>query len=1191
MKFEQLHLKAFGAFDDRKLDFSGGNAGFHLVYGPNEAGKSTTLRAITQFLYGIETRTADDFLHPMKSLRIGATLSNGRETLACYRRKGNKGTLLAEDEKTHLPDDALAPFLAGVDEETFKNLFGLSHAQLVRGGGALVQGEGDVGQALFSAAAGIGNLKELLARLDGQAGDLFKPTGAKPRINAALREYRELRRAIKEAQLRPQAWEEPDQTLKAAKARRADLDAQIHGARAESARLERIQRGLPLVARRLALLAELAPHRGAVLLPEGFSERRHQCQTALFNAEANQTDAAKTLAALDEELARRSVNEAILAHDEAIESLNRRYASNQKAMRDLEGELLPHLRVLEGEAERALHHLRPNWTLDQVEELRLAPGQQQRINALSNRGEALKTHRGNAETALKKLRREHAAAAGALNGMGPAAVPAGVERALKRAGQAAEMEEAPAEQRRRAALMAQSLDAGVARLGPWTGTGDALESLPVPSGATIERFRLEHDGARKKLRDATARVAALETALQQAEAQWTVYQKAHDAPSLAALEALRRERQDGWGHARTAWEAGTPPREIQDADATAFLARVRESHPDVEDLADAYAALVEAADVAADRLRNEADRVAALAQLETDVATLQEELEKARASETALGAAAGAVEKEWIAVWAPADIAPLSPAEMAVWKQEHTELLQAVKALREAREAAEAQQATIEDHRARLLKALREAGVAEPREGDSLADCVALAEEWARQQRDAVHERARLEDQCAALAEAEIPEAEDALETAASDLETWEREWSAMAEALGASASASPGEVLALLEAIDALLAKAGEAEQLRERVKRIERDDAAFRAEVRAVADTLAPERASQPEAAIVQALYGELKLNREARKDRERLTVQRDQESARLRDAETALLRLNADLKALCAEAGVKAAEDLPAAEKASAERQRVETALRDTEAQLLALSPGLGMEEFLAQISAEDPDSVAPALTSLESAVAECDAARSAALIEIGTLNGQLAQMDGSDEAARLAGDAQALLSAIAADADEYARLKVATFALNKAIEAYRAANQEPLLARAGELFGQLTLGSFTGLLADYDDKGRHVLCGLRPGDGAPVHVDGMSEGTADQLYLALRLASLERHLEKHSPVPLVLDDILVNFDDVRAGATLGVLGDFSSRTQVIYFTHHRHLVELAKAHVGGERLFVHTLEEEGHPEKNH
>ena len=54
MKIAHLYLKAYGAFSGRRLDFDNGDgANFHVIYGPNEAGKSTTLRALTGLLFGI----------------------------------------------------------------------------------------------------------------------------------------------------------------------------------------------------------------------------------------------------------------------------------------------------------------------------------------------------------------------------------------------------------------------------------------------------------------------------------------------------------------------------------------------------------------------------------------------------------------------------------------------------------------------------------------------------------------------------------------------------------------------------------------------------------------------------------------------------------------------------------------------------------------------------------------------------------------------------------------------------------------------------------------------------------------------------------------------------------------------------------------------------------------------------------
>ena len=87
--------------------------------------------------------------------------------------------------------------------------------------------------------------------------------------------------------------------------------------------------------------------------------------------------------------------------------------------------------------------------------------------------------------------------------------------------------------------------------------------------------------------------------------------------------------------------------------------------------------------------------------------------------------------------------------------------------------------------------------------------------------------------------------------------------------------------------------------------------------------------------------------------------------------------------------------------------------------------------------------------------------------------------------------------------------------------------------------------------------------------------------MSDGTADQLYLALRLAGLEDYLDKNEPMPFIVDDILIKFDDERATAALQVLADISKKTQIIFFTHHRHLVDLAESHVDSSVLIRHEL----------
>ena len=76
MKILHLSFGAFGPFTGAHIDLAQGQSGLHLIYGPNEAGKSSSLRAITHLLFGFPSSTDDDFIHPYGKLRVGGRLQH-----------------------------------------------------------------------------------------------------------------------------------------------------------------------------------------------------------------------------------------------------------------------------------------------------------------------------------------------------------------------------------------------------------------------------------------------------------------------------------------------------------------------------------------------------------------------------------------------------------------------------------------------------------------------------------------------------------------------------------------------------------------------------------------------------------------------------------------------------------------------------------------------------------------------------------------------------------------------------------------------------------------------------------------------------------------------------------------------------------------------------------------------------------
>ncbi|MFC1885658.1 ATP-binding protein, partial [Thermodesulfobacteriota bacterium] len=284
---------------------------------------------------------------------------------------------------------------------------------------------------------------------------------------------------------------------------------------------------------------------------------------------------------------------------------------------------------------------------------------------------------------------------------------------------------------------------------------------------------------------------------------------------------------------------------------------------------------------------------------------------------------------------------------------------------------------------------------------------------------------------------------------------------------------------------------------------------------------------------------------------------------------------------LNSLCREARCDLPEELEATEKQANIRRKMTDELETLENRLRDFSGGVTVAAFVSETEGVDADRITPDLERLSSEIEMLDNERTELDRTIGTEKSELNRMDGGAVAAAYAEEAERLLANLESDVERYARFKIASIILTRTIETYREKHQGPLIEQAGDLFSRMTAGSFSGLRAEYDQKGNPVLVGIRPNQNDQVTVDGMSDGSVDQLYLALRLAGLMQYLSHNEPLPFVVDDILLRFDNERSAATLKVLSELSDKTQVIFFTHHLHLKELADAHIDSSVLSHHIL----------
>ncbi|WP_142847707.1 YhaN family protein [Telmatospirillum sp. J64-1] len=1153
MRIERLWLERFGHFTEKELDFR--RSSMHVLCGPNEAGKSTLLASLSDLFFGFGAQSPYAFLHEYKQLRLGAEIVAADGTrLDFRRRKGNQKTLLSPEGEV-LDDQALAPFLGPVDRTFFETMFGLDHARLRRGGADILEAKGDLGRSLFEAGGGMLGLTGLQRRLDGEAADLFAPRKAANRLfYRALDSYNEARRSLGEAALRPQAWQDMQDRLAEAEARAEAARQRLAELEPRRARAERLRRVLPLLGELAQAERDLSGLAAMPGLPIDARDRRLDAQRRADLAGQSLGRAEEELARLTEEMTKLDPAAELLARGEMIHALFERGAAVRDQLDDLP-KRRDALARARNELTLMLRRLGSSLPPERAAELVPSRADAAAIRALIAEEAAL---RGKAEAAghrLAEAERHMAEAEAAL-----AAEPALPDPAPLAAVLDVVKGRGPLESRLRdAALRAEqaqdALDTALAALPHWQGDAEALARLSLPDESTIERFETElAEMAQRRSRAEDERIRC-RTHLEEAEAELARMTAAGDLPTADALETARKRRDAAWA---------------------ALRSRIAEGGPFIAAEGDAYETLLHEADRLADRRFADAGRVARFEAAQQRHATAAQALAEADKAARKLEEAAKDLSASWSAAWAESGLPVRSPREMTNWLARRADILRRRETLKAADAESRALRAEIAESIAQLGAALAAAGSSPAAENESLAVLVARAESLLRKLTDSENRRRqareKLDERRLALDEARRRD-----QACLQALQDWRNRWQERISTLGQRPDAEPAaveEALGLTEEIDRLL---GQIADLDHRIGAIGDNHARF---CRDVADLL-PEFGGDAATACAEAFDRLQKAKADTRR-RQGLATRRQEVQEEIRKAQAQFAEARAELDGLCRAAGCAALEELPAAIETAEKRRLLEERREALIRQILQSGDGHSLEDLRAEAAEADPDALAAEIRDLAAAVQQASEDRAEAAGALTTLRHQEEEMRANCRAADAAQQLQEAVAEMRDVARRYGRLTAASYLLRRAIESYRQEQQGPLLARAGDIFRRLTGDSFAGLSVDYDERDQPVLTGKRP-SGGQVPVEGMSEGSRDQLFLALRLAAIERYAEAAEPLPFVADDLLITFDDERALAALGVLRDLSKRVQVLFFTHHPHLADLAASRLG-EDVTLHRLERE-------
>lgn len=1170
MKIKRLDLLAFGPFTKKSLDLSDGNPGLHVVHGPNEAGKSSTLRALKAWLFGIDARSTDNFLHDHKQLRVGGVLetSDGRE-IACVRRKGNKGTLLSAETEQPIGDDTLSRLLPGLDEKLFSQLHGINHAGLVQGGQAILEQSGDLRKSLFGAALGTQGKTDLLGELASEADKLFKSRGQNQIINDAAAKLKEARRDEKHESVSVREWKELQKSLKEVEEIVAGIDEEIAEVRRSKSKLERFRRVTGPLAERRDLLDRQTALGDVVLLPEDFGSRRQAALDKRSSARERLQKASAKLDRVRQEASGLEVPQGLLENQEAIEDLQLQLGAVQKSVRDKPAQDAKR-REHRNAAQAILTSIRPDVDLESVETLKPLLNKKKLIARLAQERSLLKQKASQLVAKQRELVDEKTNLLQQLEavpgtGKDVASLKAAILAALKSGDLAQMLHKA----RDAAGQQEESCSVELSRLGRFDGNLEALARRAMPEKAVLDSFEKKFDQLDEQARETIRRKAEAEQELGHHQESLKILLRSSEVPSLEELLAARGHREQGWRLIRGKYVDGDD------------LGAAASKYAGSKDLPDAYEQAVLAADDVGDRLRLDAQRVQERASLETQIQTRTEVLSGLNGKLSEIAAARVQLDNAWQAVWTGIADKVGTPKEMKEWLQRVEQLLQKAEQLDRARAEVRSLEATLTSHIEALTAELEKLGGQQESKADELESLLAHCEQFVSQQETAIRRKGELKASLQKL-EVQLKGATDALRLADDDLHSWGATWVEAVEGLGLGTKPHPELALATMEKLEELFGELKDADTAHKRIYGMDKDEERFTAAVAQLVQRICLEVGKQTPAEVTQILVRRLGKAQADAASLQKLGVQISELEEEVAEARQDIQLAEQNLAALRVEAGVLSDEELGPVEECSQQKRQLTSRLETLQQQLLQSGEGHSIDELENEARELDADQVDDALSQLDTRLSDLASERDAKRDQRQALLVQIQDLDGSARAAEAAERAEQLLAGIVPNAEEYLRFTIARLILEEQMERYRQENQTPVLRRAGELFAKLTLGSFSGLRDEVEDNGKPVLLGVRA-DKTEVSVDGMSDGTRDQLFLALRLATMELQRDHQDHLPFVVDDILVGFDDERSKACLEILAEFAQKTQVLVFTHHLLVAQAAHA-LGSEKgVFVHELAE--------
>ncbi len=1138
MRLRRLSIRHYGCFEATDLAFATEPGRITLVMAPNGAGKSVMRQAFHDLLFDIPLQSPMKFRfgYPDMALHAEAIAADGTPFGFGWTRQG-------KPQRTTTDPARYAAMRKESTPRQLEQLFALDTTRLRQGGTDLKGGETLAG-ALLSGTGELAPAKAVRAEIEARRQANWGPGKSKPPLNAAMAALDRARTADRLAVQRPAHREQQERDLEAQRAEHAAAKRDHQNALADTRRLNRIALTRPHLTALTDADTWFADHPDAPALPPGLDQRLADARGGVAMAQAKRLAAQEALDIALAQAAGIGRDAAAGRHAEELARLPGMLGKAEKAAKDLAARRIDRdaALVLVGTALRDIGAMVP---ADRAGSLVPPVAVMTAARAAITEHAARRKARDLAEARLRKAQRAQADAEQEPAAAVPA--PEGLLALL----QEIRADRSPAQHAAEAAEAVRTaqahLRASLALAPGWTGGAPALRALAPAAEAAFDRLdaaRIAATGVDREAKAAQVRLRSeRETALGRLA---SLHER--PLPDDAAIAASRAERDRGWRLIlRRAFSPGLPD------------AAGEHAYAGDEPLPLVFERQVRAADDLADQRIAELDRVKEADGLARQVAALDAEWDLACQKAAAASDTAVKAGENWFTACAPLGLG--QDATMADVRSLLAARLRVIEAMLEAELAEGAFAALANAHAAwaRRLAALLAV------QDQPLPALLALG--------DARLVAAQMADRALTLRQArldaerrELRDAADVLATAVAELAEWDTGWAATLDRLGRPSGERPDATAVVLDRIAALDQHDRDAVALSARINDMQSDLDGFAAIVRRLASALGEPMAQDP-AATARALVARSRRAVEADSGWEQAQVGLQQSRKALADAAEQAGQAQRTLEAAIAAAGAQTAEDADARIIAAREHAR-HAAMRDTAlAGLQEHGDGRVLEALLVDAAAVAPEAMPGKRDAAEAAASDAGVRAEAAAIRLEKLRIAFDADAEATAAIEARAEYEAASALYARRLEEQLVLQIAAGMLARAMEAVE--QDGGGIKNISEAFAAVTDGAYGIRVAEdsLDGAALHAIEHRFPEERKELHQ--LSEGTRDQLYLALRMVALKEHCAAASPLPFIADDILQTFDDARATAALRALVDLSTHLQVIVLTHHEHVAQLAKA----------------------